>query len=262
VPPEVEDAIIKSLNLNMHHRQQSVKEFAMALSGIDSLEFSRPIWSEEQSQRTQALDRSTENVHSKPTGLKLPTGRSTAAPGQAPSMRIPQPMPQRRLILPLAGITILLAALVTAVYYYFTKSPESLETTPPPALTETIQPTQSITPPIPQQVSPPPAQPVATPTPADSPMPVQPQTPAPTTTITSRPSAESGSAQEMLRNRVVEPEPLAPAPASTVSLQPKPRPKPKPKPPVNPSVERSNPKPSGNSEPSWVIIPGGARKTD
>jgi len=263
VPPEVEEAIVKSLNLNMHHRQQSVKEFAMALSGIEAVELSRPITNQEQAQRTVALGRSTESTLGKPTGLKLPTGRATAAHGQPASVRIPQSQSrsQRTLILPLIGITIVLAALVTAAYYYFAKSPETTDATPQPAISNEVQPTQPVLQPIveptpPQQPSTPPA-PIQTPIQTNPPLQTQPQPPA--VTGTREPSGESGSAQEMLKNRVVEPE-AAPPPVS-VPVQPKP--KPKPKPATAAPAERSSPQPPKSAEqPSWVIIPGGARKTD
>lgn len=249
VPPEVEEAIVKSLNLNMHQRQQSVKEFAMALSGIETMEFSRPITSLEQAQRTVAMGRPTESTHGKLTGLKLPTGRVTAAQGQAAYIPIPQPRSQRTLLLPLIGITILLAALVTAAYYYFAKSPETTETKQP-AVSNEVQPTPPVAPPTPQPLFPSPA-PTQAPLQPNLPMQSQPQP----TVVTREPAVESRSAQEMLKNRVVEPEPLPPSPPPL----PKPRSKPKP---AAPAAEHSNAQPSGNSAPSWVIIPGGARKTD
>lgn len=252
VPPAVEEAIIKSLSLNMHHRQQSVKEFAMALSGIEAMEISRSIPSQE---RTLAMGRSTESTRSKPTGLKLPTGRATDAQGHPASIRIPQTRSQRTLILSLIGISIFLAALVTAAYYYFTKAPEPMDATQPTAVTDGAKPTQPFTPPVPQKLAPSPAAPQA---PVQTNPPVQVQPLSPVTPFTSTPTDEKGSAQEMLKNRVVEPEPTTPP----VSTQPKPRTKPKPKPAATPPTERSSEPAPKSAQPAWVIIPGGARKTD
>lgn len=262
VPPEIEDAIVKSLTLNMHQRQQSVKEFAMALNSIEALEISRPIRTEEQAQRTVALGRPTEGAYSRPSGLKLPTGRATDAQGQPASMRIPQSKPQRKLLWPLLGITVVLAALAAAAYYFITEPPKPADTagTTQPAATEAVTPIPTITTPTPQQTapSPTPFQAPAQPNQPNQPVqPVQPSppiSPAPSTTAT-----ESGSAQDMLKNRVVEPEPWVPPVSVTPTPKPrfKPRPKPRPKP-----EKHSATVPAGNSAPSWVIIPGGARKTD
>lgn len=256
VPPEVQAAIVKSLNLNMHQRQQTVREFALALSGFETTEFSRPITSPELSQRTVALGRSTESTHGKPTGLKLPTGRATAPQGQAASVRIPQPRSQRTLILPLIGITVLLAALVTAVYYYFNQSPETKEAAQP-AISDAVQPTQAVTPSTPQALIPSPA-PTQVPMQTYSPTPIQPQPQPPAGSGSREPGGETRSAQDMLKNRVAEPEPIAPQ----MSASQAPKPRPKPKPVVKPQAEQNSQPSSGNSAPSWVIIPGGARKTD
>ncbi|MDD1621985.1 MAG: protein kinase [Methylococcaceae bacterium] len=230
VPPEVEAAIVKSLNLNMHQRQQSVREFAMALSGFESTEFSRPITSQEQAQRTVALGRSTESTFGKSTGLKFPTGRATAAQGQPASIRLPQARSQRTLILPLIGITIVLAALVSAVYYFFTKPSETVDIVQPAKTNETL-PTPSVAPEVPYQA---PTQPTT--------LPMHPQ-PQPSA-LSRQLAGEGGSVQDMLRNRVVEPEPVAPSPP----------PQPKPKPAVVAPAEMNNLQPSDNLKPSEVII--------
>ncbi|WP_292573634.1 protein kinase [Methylomonas sp.] len=261
LPPQVEDAIVKSLNLNMNERQQSVKEFLLALSGVDAMEQSRPIASEEWTQRTVAMDRSTENVSGRPTGLKLPTGRATAGAAykEAESVAVSRPGSQTSLLLSLIGLTIILAAIVTAGYYYYAKTSEPVEPVPP-AATQNVLPTQTPTPEVTQQVPPTPAQ-----------IPVSPELPMATPAQTpvaapaAQPPRETESAQELLKSRVIEPLP-EPEPTSTF-VEPEPvkpvsKPKPRPKPVVKAPVVQSNPKPSGSSKPAWVIIPGGARKTD
>ncbi|MDD2758753.1 MAG: protein kinase [Methylomonas sp.] len=263
VPQQVEEAIIKSLNLNMNQRQQSVKEFLAALSDVEAMELSRPIPSEEWTQRTVVLDRSTENVSNRPTGLRLPTGRATAAATHPQSVSVGAPHSQTPLVLSLIGLTIVLAALVTAGYYYFSKTPEPAAITPPTATEEALPtqtPTQTPPPQITQQVPPTPTQ-----TPIQPEQPISPAAQTPVATPTAQPLRETESAQELLKRRVLEPEPT-PEPiriaAEPEPVKPAPKPKPRPKPIIREPVQQSSPKPSGSSEPSWVIIPGGARKTD
>lgn len=266
VPPQVEEAIVKSLNLNMNERQQSVKEFLLALSGVDAMEQSRPISSEEWTQRTVALERSTENASSRPASLKLPTGRTTGGTGatynESVSVGVSRPRSQTKLLLALIAATIILAAVVTAGYFYFAKTPEPVE--PAPAVAgQDVLPTQTQTPEVTQQ-----AQPVPVPVP----VPVQPELPAvsppaqtPGAVPAAQPPKETESAQELLKRRVIEPEP-EPEPTPTFvepePVKPVPKPKPRPKPAVKAPVVQNSPKPSGSSKPAWVIIPGGARKTD
>lgn len=260
VPPEVEEAIVKSLNLNMNQRQQSVKEFLMALSAVEAMEISRPIYGEEWTQRTQVLDRSTENVSNRPTGLKLPTGRATSgtsrdAPVSAEAM--PRQRSQTALVLSLVGIVIVLAAAATAAYVYFAQKSEP-ET--PTAASQEIQAQQIPAPPVTEQT---PALPVPIPVPVQPSMQTPSPQPIPAASNKVEPVKETESAQELLKKRLVEPEPEPEPPQVVAEPEPvKPKPKPKPKPVIKAPVERSNPKSSASPEPAWVIIPGGARKTD
>lgn len=266
VPLEVDEAIVKSLSLNMNHRQQSVKEFAAALTGFESAEFSRPTWSEESSQRTQVLNRSGDS-DSKRTGLKIPTGPATNTTGQPASIRIPKTQSQHKLILPLIGICILLAALVTGAYFFFKNTPDSEQSSqgqPEQEPTGTLPAVQPSLPETPDTITPPVVSPVPEPTLTNPQFSAPP--PAYSTSI-NKPAAETGSAQEILKNRIAEPEPTpisAPEPEPVIQQakpQPKPKPKPRPKPQLSsPAPSRSAP--AAGSQPSWVIIPGGARKTD
>lgn len=262
VPFQVEEAIVKSLNLNMNERQQSVKEFLLALSGVDAMGQSRPISSEEWTQRTVAMDRSTENASSRPASLKLPTGRTAGGTGamynESVSVGVSRPRSQTKLLLTLIAATVILAAVVTAGYFYFANTSEPVESAPVAADQEVL-PVQ--TPEVTLQPQPEPV-----------PLPVQPETPAvlpppqtPAAVPAAQPAKETESAQELLKRRVIEPEP-EPEPTPVIAepepVKPVSRPRPKPKPVAKAPVVQNAPKPSGGSQPVWQIIPGGARKTD
>ncbi|MDD5033297.1 MAG: serine/threonine-protein kinase [Methylococcaceae bacterium] len=254
VSPELEDAILQSLSLNVHHRQQTVQEFALALEGEEMGTASHPIRTEAQGERTVVASRATEGAYSKPTGLKLPTARQTA--GRQTAMPTPEPIPQGNKLLPLLGIAVVLAAIATGLYLYFSRSQTPIQVSQP-AIPPPVVPTP---PPIPAE-TPPPSPPVANIPPPASP-PVQPAVPATPAVTPPKAATEGGggSAQEMLKGRAVEPEP--PAPVVSASPPPKPKPKPRPKAVVHAPAERSSPPPARAAEPSWTIIPGGAHKTD
>lgn len=264
VPPEVEDAIMTSLNLNMNHRQQSVAEFAIALSNVASMEISRSIPNQERSQRPGALGQANEIAYSKATEGSQ-SRRYVPSTRQPTSTRNPQTRSQRTLILSLIGMIVVLAALVTTGYYYLTQPSEPLESKPQAATPDDAQPVPSITQAIPEPVvpSPEPQQvPVQITPPIQAPQQTPVQTPVqapvqtPVVEDTNIPTVET---QETPKNSTVEPETLK----LQTSPTPKPRPKPKPKPkPAAPAVKQSNPQPAKSAEPSWVIIPGGSRKTD
>lgn len=260
VPLQVEQAIVKALNLNMNERQQSVKEFLQALSGVDAMEQSRPIAGEEWTQRTVAMERATEGAPSRPASLKLPTGRATAATGSSYSepvaAAVSRPRSQTKLLLALIGATVVLAAAVTAGYFYFAETPEPPA---PPAVTQQVLPAPTPEPEVTQQVLPAPVQPVQP----------EPQIAAPAPMPLAVPAAqapkETESAQELLKKRVVEQEPepaSVPAMLEPEPVKPVSKPKPRPKPVAKAPAVQNNPAPAGGAKPAWVIIPGGARKTD
>lgn len=254
VPPEVEDAIMTSLNLNMNHRQQSVAEFAMALSNVASMEIPRSPPNQERSRSPGALGQANEIAYSKATAGSHSTKYvpdSSRQPAATPSH---QTRSQRRLILSLIGMIIVLAALVTTGYYYLTQPSEPLRSKEQAATTNDAQPIAPLTPTIPEPVAP---------SPEPQQIPVQKAPPAqipqqvPVVEATNVPTVEK---QETPKSSAVEPEALklqaSPAP------KPRPKPKPKPKPTTAPAAKQSNPQPAKSAEPSWVIIPGGSRKTD
>ncbi|MDD2739627.1 MAG: protein kinase, partial [Methylomonas lenta] len=253
VPAEVEDAIMTSLNLNMNHRQQSVAEFAMALSNIASMEISRSIPNQERSQTPGALGQANEIAYSKATAGSQSRRYVPDNTRQPASTRSPQTHSQRTLILSLIGIIVVLAALVTTGYYYLTQPSENLESKRQVVTPDDAQPMPPITQAIPEPVAP-------TPEPQQVPVQITPpvQTPqqTPVVDVTNVPT------QETPKSSSVEPEALKPQVSPKPKPRPKPKPKPKPKPTAAPTVKQSNPQPTKSAEPSWVIIPGGSRKTD
>jgi len=280
VPPELEEAILQALSLNMHHRQQTVREFAMGLEGMEFENYSRPVRTDAQAPATVAISPSSRLPTGKPTGLKIPTGRATAGTGRQPvSSRVAGPSAQRNIILPVAGGILGLVAVAALAWYFIFNKPETKPETAavqPPA--PVLQTPPAAVPLVQPQVPQAPAQTVTTPTPAATPYPtttptapVQPPVaniqPPPSTP----PATGGGSAADILRNRVPDQEtPAVSTPSAPVSAPAVARPRPAPRPvvaerprPVAPPVERPRPaKPSGGGEPSWTIIPGGAHKTD
>lgn len=249
VPREVEDAIVKSLSLNMNQRQQTVKEFSQALSSVEALEISRPLPTDSWSQSNVTAQRSSENTLSQASGLKFPGGR-TAHPGE-PTSSLPtsQSHSQRTLALLLIFVTVILAGVVTAVYYYFAKAPTPTETSrrPEAQLAQPVQP----------PVTPPPTERV---TPAPIPPPETITRPSPIPTPQAETASEASEAETVgSRSPATE---VAPATHTPTPSAVQAKPKPKPKPSVRPQPAPSVAKPEAKSEPSWVIIPGGSRKTD
>lgn len=269
VPPEVEEAIIQSLSLNMNHRQRSVREFALSLGGMDVVSASRPTgidWAP------------TGEPGTSPLGNR--TRPSAAMPGQATAQN--PPAARRNAALILAAVLTALAAIATGAYFYFNRpaqpvavnpvappakptvappvqqqppTPAIVTPTPEPAVTPASETTQKPPTPQPQTPEPPPVQPAA-------------QTPAPpTATPTTKPEGENVSPTPAPKAQMPGPKPKAQqAQERPVPVPQAPKPKPKPANTVRPHsaapVERSSPKPSGGAAPSWSIIPGGAHKTD
>ncbi len=277
VPPEVDEAIMQALELNMNHRQQTVKEFVAALEGVVASGVSRPIPTEAQAQRTVAVGQSIPITQSKSAGIKLPTGRIATAPSRtalSPPIAAATPPQQSKAVLILGGAILVLLALAAGVYLYQSKTelkPSVVQgsTPAPSAIGQPAQPVapEAITqPPVAAQL-PAPAAMAQPPTPAPLVTP-QPGTPAVTAEPASAQPSVGGSAEEALRARKQEAvEPPAPTPPASAEPESKPKPKPKPKPAPSPIAPKPvHQKPSGGSgspaSDPWVIIPGGAHKTD
>lgn len=246
VPPELDEAIMQALELNMNHRQQSVREFVSSLEGIVGDIAFRPIPSEEQAGRTVAMSQSRPLTQSKSAGLKIPTGRTATAPGRTATAAVPPveaiaPERQRNSFWLLGGAVLALCGLAVGAYLYESKTESKSE----PKVTNDAA---LALPPVTSQPTPVPV-PVVTP-PESSTLSQQPQAPSAQPLI-------GGSAGEILKSARPAVE------ESPVSATPDDIPPPKPK--------KSKPKPTATHRPShgsgrpasgWQIIPGGSRKTD
>jgi serine/threonine-protein kinase len=281
IAPEIEDAILQALSLNMNHRQQTMREFAAALGGVEAGEIlpSRPTGPVEP--HTVLASRSIPPSQNLSRGLKLPTGR-TSGTRPAPVEEIPAPPPRAHWILPAAASVLVTLAILGGGWYWYANSDAGTKPEAAGAGGSAIPtPTQPVGVPAATQ---PQILPVAPMTPQ---APITPQTPAQTAMLpiptppaaltppatSASPPLPSGSAEEILKasrasrqDTAAEPPAsvqasTAPdAPASAVSRPPVKKPKPAPR---KTTSSASSPASSGHSRPSneWVIIPGGAHRT-
>jgi len=252
VLPEVEDAIIQSLSINMHHRQQSVREFALALGIEDFPEDSRPLRSQEDDTPTLVAGQASLLSRRNPSvGLKLPTASTAASRRSAklPPAEPPQPSPRFASLPALLGLAVGIAALTTAAVMWLLPARQA---TPPAAPVRPDTPVQA-TRPAPRSaeapMTPPPAQPAA---PVEAAPPQNPPTqtletappavtPLATPPTSPEPAPAQGSAHEVLKIRAPQP---APRPAEN-NPQPK---KPKPPAPKKKSAGRNT---GGTNNNAW-----------
>jgi serine/threonine-protein kinase len=274
ISPLLDQALLKALNLNVNHRQQTMQEFALALEAVDTGAGPKSQPTLQDSERTVAVSPQAATVRSSPS-LKLPGAPTAAASGRVTpaSIAIPYAAPRRNPLLPIAIGVAAVAALAIAAYLFWPKQEEppappvaaqqpaapaappaaTLQApvaTPPPQPAVTAQPpalpTQQIPAVIPQPpVAPPtvavPTQPVAPVAPPTAPQPVQ--TPV--------------RAADFLKGREPDPVP-AYEPPRTVE----PRRATAPKPRREPSAASSSSGSSSSSEPVFTIQREGSRRTD
>jgi serine/threonine-protein kinase len=268
VSPELDEAIVRALSLNVNHRQQTVREFAQALESVGSGPRSLPTVSAESIEQTVAVGQASRPTGARQPSLRLPTGRIAASGKSVSARSAQQPAQKPKVLLPLVLIAALLAAIATGVYLIWAKSGPAKIESPAPAVADIPQtpPAQALPP---GRVAPQPPVEAKVPTPdipqtkSQQPVPQHwNQMPSaqmpPAVAPQNIPQPSGGSAQEMLKGRTVET--VIEEPPSL----PPPKPKPKPKPAVraqSQAVERNPPKPA-KEEPAWTIIPGGARRTD
>jgi len=125
ISPQLEAAILQALNLNVNHRQQTMKEFSqaletIALSGHDSV--THPA---EYTERTVMVGRTTgatglTGFHT--PSIKLPSGRITSAKSTPLSESASKQASRRNVILLLSGITVVFVAILTAAYLFWPES--------------------------------------------------------------------------------------------------------------------------------------------
>ena len=230
VLPEVEDAIIQSLNINMHHRQQTVREFAFALGGMDLSEDSRPIRSEEEEMPTLAASQASRLSRRPSAGIKLPTAATAASAASRRSVRIQPAAPPASWIDSIPAMARWgagFAALALGLILYWLPSARQQPPSPPPGTGQAYVPAPEAKPYAAQKPAVAPATPAATPAAPVQPRPetvaapqapvpeppVQPAAPeavnAPQKTPANPTAAEEaeGAAHEVLKKRAQHEEP-------------------------------------------------------
>lgn len=250
LPPELDEAILRALSLNMNHRPQTMREFADALAGIEWEDSTPPAYTELDEPRTMAMGKSS-SLNLPPSlrsGLRIPTGRHTATRHGSTAPSIPSDgdsgLRFRRPVAWAAGVALFLAAAVGLYFQFSPSKPEPAEAIPPAASTTSVPP-QTATPlPSPSSIAPP--------------APVQPQ-PAP-------PPGAAGSVEDMVRNNRPATSEAPPSSGKSAikpttsnhggnvskqehhtqaSARPTPRPQPPPMP--RPASRNHNPSPAGSS---------------
>jgi serine/threonine protein kinase len=268
VSPELDAAIVRALSLNVNHRQQAVKEFADVLESIVSGVPSSPIVNAESAEPTVAVGQASRPTHTRQPSIRLPSGRITASGHSSAATGVRSTEHRPKVLLPLILIAALLAAFATGAYLFWLKPDTGTMEPSAPPVAKIPQPDQT---PAPDQIPPQPPAAASVPTPQVPQTQTGPGQPVrqhwnempaaqmpPAVAPQSSPPPSGVSAQEMLKGRSVE------TAAEEPPSLPAPKPKPKPKPAVRTqsrAVERSPSKPA-QEEPTWTIIPGGARRTD
>lgn len=254
LPRAIEDGILRALELNMNHRQQTIREFALALNSVTDLGQTHATRQNDASERTvlgnplpQASNVQSRSIKFSADGIAVSQEPVSSRTGNTAPKR------PRNIMIPLTTAALVIAA--ASSWFYLQKPQEASK--PPaemPALTEQVTPS-------PRPVT----EPAATDT-AETVKQVPPQTAtvepatlitAPTTTDQSpNPSPDAVNTLNTMPE-AVKPKPAdaQPAPKRVAKAQPKPTIKPKP-PKVASEEIGSAP------QQSWVIIPGGTQKTD
>lgn len=136
ISPQLEAAILQALNLNVNHRQQTVREFSQALEAINPGDQNPATHANEYTERTVMVGRTTgatgtSGFHT--PSIKLPSGRNTSVkPAPLSGAAASQQTSRHNVIILVAGIALALAAIFTVAYIYWPKS-EPVKPDPTPA---------------------------------------------------------------------------------------------------------------------------------
>jgi serine/threonine-protein kinase len=148
ISPQLESAILQALNLNVNHRQQTVKEFSQVLEMIALSAHDSVAHTAEYTERTVMVGRTigvtdATNIH--PASIKLPSGR-IASVKSAPlsEAAVSQQTSKHNITILIAGITIVFLAILEIGYLLWPKTVEgtktkevtTVDTTPTGATTE------------------------------------------------------------------------------------------------------------------------------
>ncbi|WP_051911365.1 serine/threonine protein kinase [Methylomicrobium agile] len=266
VPPLLEAAILRALNLNVNLRQQTMQEFGQTLAAIDPGMPGPATQSAQYTDRTVLVSRRTGATGLHPPSLKLPSEPvSLTLPKSAPSAAIPPAHiatdSNRKALWLMAGVSFALAATLAIAYFLW---PAAKDESTRIAGTQAPGQTLDLLPPLPQL--PVAVQPTAEPEKA-TPTPV----PAPSTSVaaimpTPTPGGSAAAAfEEELKKKGGSPE-IKPIPgpssqaentlyrtreASTpknIAAAPKPKPVVKRKEPTRQVAKRN----SGGNNDSWL----------
>ena len=119
--PQLEATLLQALNLNVNHRQQTMKEFSQVLEVIDSgVQNSTRI--AEYTERTVMVGRTTgatglTGLHT--PSIKLPSGRITSVNEAPSSESLSRQASRRNVIILLSGVSVVFLALLTAAYLFW-----------------------------------------------------------------------------------------------------------------------------------------------
>jgi serine/threonine-protein kinase len=142
IPPPLEAAILQALNLNVNHRQQTVKEFSQALETIALSAHDSVTHTAEYTERTVMVGRTigvtgATNIH--PPSIKLPSGRITSVKSIPLSeTAASQQTSKLNVIILIAGITIVLLAMLAIGYLFWPKAVQEKVQMGPPLTVEAV----------------------------------------------------------------------------------------------------------------------------
>ncbi|MDI1293471.1 MAG: protein kinase [Methylobacter sp.] len=132
ISPRLEAAILQALNLNVNHRQQTVKEFSQVLDALNQGIQNPVTHTKEYTERTVMVGRTigvTGATGFHTPSIKLPSGRITSAKTASTLEAATQQVSRRNVILLIAGITIVLVAILATGYLLWPKTDsEKVET--------------------------------------------------------------------------------------------------------------------------------------
>jgi serine/threonine protein kinase len=132
LPSQLDDVIVKALNFNVNHRQQTMMEFSQALAVIDPGRSNTTTHRHDSADRTILLDKThlTDPLKTHSTHIKFPDGSVTVAtPASSPiGADNGQTILKHNLWLTIGAAALLFTVITTAAYVYWSKPTELPET--------------------------------------------------------------------------------------------------------------------------------------
>ena len=142
ISPQLEATLLQALNLNVNHRQQTMKAFSQALEAINPGVQNPFTHGNEYTERTVMVGKTTGAIGT--TGfhtpsIKLPSGRINSEKSIPLAESSSQQSSRRNFIILISGISIFFVAILTAAYLFWPQTEAEKETTvsPPSTLKET-----------------------------------------------------------------------------------------------------------------------------